>query len=296
LVSARLTIPRVDNRGLNFNDLERITPEEIAAFRESYRTEDGAPQSGFDFLIEHNPAALKTYRYFATQVQPPYRDPRFQAPVFGAIGHYALLDFDEGVRYCIVPVLRAGLTREQVEEGLALSFMVGGTRALVTIGRALKDFRWPERAEGALDWPEGWTPDPAAFDSGLDFSTQEVLPGEVNGVIAWYERTIGWVPTWVRYYGRFNARALKGWRYRYEKALVTLPKQVQPLSLLFAAVQLEQREAIRENVALARAFGATLDDVVQAIGVTAVYGTSKITVTYDAAGDILDNWATEEGR
>jgi hypothetical protein len=286
----RVNIPRVDSRGLDFTNLNDITPEEIEAFRQSYRTEDGSPQSGFDYLIEHNPAALKTYRYFATQVQPPFRDPRFQAPVFGAIGHYGYLDFDEGVRYCVVPVLRAGYTRGQVEEGLALSFMVGGTRALVTIGRALKDFHWPEKAEAALSWPEAWDPDPAAFSSGVDFSTSEVLPGEVEKVVAWYERTIGWVPTWVRYFARYNKAALKGWRYRYEKALVTLPKQVLPLSFLYAGVQFEQKETIRENVLLARTFGATLDDVIQAIGVTAVYGTEKVGVAYEAAGDILDTW------
>jgi hypothetical protein len=285
------SIPRVDNRGLDFNNLDGISAEEIQKFRESYRAEDGSPQSGFDFLIDHNPAALKTYRYFATSVQPPFRDPRYQAPVFGAIGHYASLDFDEGVRYCIVPVLRAGLTKAQVEEGLALSFMCGGTRAIVTIGRALKDFRWPEKAEGALDWPEGWVADPSAFASGVDFSTMEVLPGETDKIVGWYQRTIDWVPVWVRFLARYNPAALKGWRYRYEKALVTLPKQILPLSFLFAGIQFEQKEMIRENTLLARAFGATLDDVVQAIGVCAVYGTEKLTIAYETAGDILDNWS-----
>jgi hypothetical protein len=295
-MSARTTIARVDSRGLDFNNLDGITPEEIETFRESYRTEDGSPQSGFDFLIDNNPAALKTYRYFATQIQPPFRDPRYQAPVFGAIGHYALLDFDEGVRYCIVPVLRAGYTKQQVLEGMALAFMVAGTRALVTIGRALRDFRWPEVADGAVSWPEDWTPDPEAFSSGLDFTTQQALPGEAKMVVDWYERTIEWVPPWVRYWARHNQAALKGWRYRYEKALVTLPKQVLPLSFLYAAVQLEQRDAIRENVLLARAFGTTADDVLQCIDVTAVYGTEKIGVAYEAAGDILDDWAGETVR
>src|SRR5579862_8331216 len=89
------TPSRLDSRGLDFQNLDGITPEEAETFRESYRTEDGNPQSGFDFLIEHNPAALKTYRYWATAVQPPFHDARWQAPVWGAIAHYAWLDFDE---------------------------------------------------------------------------------------------------------------------------------------------------------------------------------------------------------
>jgi hypothetical protein len=281
----------MDSRGLDFQNLSGITPEEIETFRNSYRTEDGSMQSGFDFLIDHNPAALKTYRYYASYVQQPFRNPRFQAPVFGGIAYVALLDFDEGVRYCIVPALRAGFTRAQIMEGMSIVFLVGGTRSLVTIGRALEGFTWPGAAEGALDWPEGWTADPAAFASGLDFSTPEVLPGEVDKVVDWYERTIDWVPTWVRYFARYNPAALKGWRYRYEKALPTLPKQVMPMSLLFAGARLEQKETIRENVLLARSFGVPREDVLQALGVTAVYGTEKIAVAYEAAADIFDDWS-----
>ena len=46
---------------------------------------------------------------------------------------------------------------------------------------------------------------------------------------------------------------------------------------------------IRENTLLARAFGATLNDVVQAIGVCAVCGTGKLTIACETTGDILDN-------
>lgn len=286
----RVTIPRVGNRGLDFSNLRNITPDEIQSFRSSYQTEDGNPQSGFDYLIDHNPAALKTYRYFATAIQPPYRDPRFGASAFGWLGYYGYLDFDEGVRYSVVPTVRAGYSRAQVEEGMSIAFMCGGTRALVTIGRAMKDFRWPEAAEGATPWPQDWKPDPEAFASGLDFSTQDALPGEVEKVISWYERTIDWVPNWVRYFARFNPAALKGWRYRYENALMTLPKQILPLSFIAAGTLFQQKELIRENVLMARAFGTALDDALQSIDTTVVYGTEKAAMAYEAAGDILENW------
>lgn len=174
-MAVRRTIPRLDSRGLDFNNLASISPEEIEAFRESYRSEDGNQQTGFDFLIDHNPAALKTYRYYVTSIQAPFRDPRYQAAVFGGIAQYGLLDFDEGIRYSISPLLRAGFTKDQVFEGLGLAFMVGGTRTLVTTARALKDYRWPEKAADAVDWPDGWTADPAAFASGVDFSMMDAL-------------------------------------------------------------------------------------------------------------------------
>jgi hypothetical protein len=294
-MTAPTELPRLDSRGLDFNNLGGITAEEAETFRESYRQQDGSQQSGFDFLIDHNPGALKTYRYYATAVQQPFLDPRYQAAVFGGIGYVAYLDFDEAVRYCVVPALRAGYTKAQIEEGLALSFMVSGTRGLVTIARALKDFDWDAHVKDpeAKDWPDSWRPDPAAFDSGVDFSTGEVLPGELDKMVGWYEQTIGWVPPWVQFYARYNPGALKGWRYRYEKALVTLPKQVLPMSLLFAAVRMEQRDALRENVLLAKAFGVPRDDVVTAVQVTAVYGSEKVSAAYRNMGDLLDAWDNE---
>jgi hypothetical protein len=43
-VANPVEISRLDSRGLDFDNLEGITPEEIETFRESYRTEDGSPQ------------------------------------------------------------------------------------------------------------------------------------------------------------------------------------------------------------------------------------------------------------
>lgn len=290
-MSERIAIPRVDSRGLDFQNLDGITPEEVQAYRADQLKEDGNAQSGFDYLMDVNPRALKSYRYFATSIQPPYRDPRFAASVFGWLGYYAYLDFDEGVRYSVTPVMRAGFTRAQVEEGMSIAFMCGGTRALVTIGRALADYQWPEPAEDVNPWPDDWQPDPAAFASGLDFSTNELLPGEQEKIVGWYEGTIDWVPSWVHYFGRHNQRALKGWRYRYENALVTLPKQILPLSFITAGVQFKHEELLRENVLLARAFGTTLDDVLQSIDTCAVYGTEKVGFAYRHVGDLLDAWA-----
>src|SRR3954452_16375597 len=86
--------PRLDGRGLDFGDLDHITPQEIAEFRASQTEEDGAPQSGFDYLLDNHPGTLKRHKFFSTQIQPPYREARYQACAFGALAHYGLLDFD----------------------------------------------------------------------------------------------------------------------------------------------------------------------------------------------------------
>jgi hypothetical protein len=282
--------PRLGGRGLNFEDLDNITPEEIVEFRASQVKEDGASQSGFDYLLDNHPGTIKRHKFFSTQIQPPYRDQRYQAVVFGWLGYYGYLDFDEGVLYSVEPCLRSGFTREQILEGVGVAFMLGGTRSIACIGRALKDYHWPGKAEETVAWPEGWEPDPAAFASGLDFSTREALPGEAEKVIAWYERTIGWVPSWVVHWAKFNPNALKGWRCKYEGALTLLPKQVMPLSAMTAAVLFEYPEMLRENVLLARAWGAELTDVLSAIDLTSVYATEKISFAARAVGDLLEAW------
>lgn len=55
------------------------------------------------------------------------------------------------------------------------------------------------------------------------------------------------------------------------------------------------RESIRENVLVARAFAAGLDDVLPGIGGTGVYGTEKLGYAYDAAGNILDRRDRDDG-
>lgn len=279
---------KLSSRGLDFSNLRGITQEEADQFRQSYLTEDGNRQTGFDYLIDHNPAPLKTYRYYITSMQPPFRDPRHQAAVFGALAHYGLLDFEEGIRYAVTPMLRAGYTKEQVHEGLSLTFMVGGTRSLVTIANALRDYKWPEKAADAAGFPDHWKAEPAAFASGLDFSDMEALPGEVEKVIAWYEETIGWVPGWVRYFAKRNPAALKGWRYRYENALVTLPKQILPVSFLFAGVAFKHKELLRENFLLCRAWGVDDAQILQTLELSTVYGTEYLAFAYEVLGDLID--------
>ena len=44
---------------------------------------------------------------------------------------------------------------------------------------------------------DGWAPDPGAFTSGMDFSTREVLDGEMDLLQDWYLRTIGEIPAYV---------------------------------------------------------------------------------------------------
>lgn len=57
-----------------------------------------------------------------------------------------MVGYDVGVRYAVRMMQVAGLSRSQVYENLAISFLVGGPRGMETIALALKDYEWIEPA------------------------------------------------------------------------------------------------------------------------------------------------------
>jgi hypothetical protein len=286
-----LRVPRIDDRGLDFSKLDEITPEEIAEFRRSYTAEDGRPHVAFEFLIENRPSILKRYRLFATYLSPPFGNARLiSALSLGFMSFYGLLGFEPGILYCLISLHRAGFSRAEVFEALELPFLTCGPRGLQTIAQALDGYEWPPDPCEPVGWDGGWAADPGALSSGVDPATRQVLPGEVDKIVGWYERTLGEVPPYVRYLARFNQPALKAWRIRWEHALPTLPKQLLPMTLLTAACLHGEAADIRENVLLARAFGVHLDELRLALETCAVYGPGKLSTVMSAAGDILEAW------
>jgi hypothetical protein len=52
---------------------------------------------------------------------------------------------------------------------------------------------------------DGWAPDLGAFSSGIDFSTRDVLDGEMELLEDWYLRTIGEIPAYVGFLRQHRA-------------------------------------------------------------------------------------------
>lgn len=294
------------DRGLNLSEPESLTREELDAFNTHYSNWDGRPHIGLNFWAENDrPDILKRYRLFARYLGVAPKTAltdetvgkilananHIAAQCFGTCMYYSLLGFEAGVRYPISGAQRTGYSKAMVVEGLGISCMYSSTRGMETIALALKDHKWIEPAQPP-EWRNGWTPDPEAFRSGLDFSTQTLTSHEVASLEDWYDRNVGEVPRFVRFMARHNPELLKAYRNRYENLLRLLPKQVMPTALIYIHSVLHNWGALRQNVMLAKNWGVTYDEVMNALWAAAIYYEidSGVDEIWMAVGDVLDNW------
>ncbi len=294
------------DRGLNLSDPEHLTQQELDAFNTHYATWDGRPHIGLNFWPQHGrPDILKRYRLFARYLGVAPKTAltgetvgkilananHIAAQCFGTCMWYSLLGFEAGVRYPISGAQRTGYSREMIVEGLGVSCLYSSTRGMETIALALQDYQWIEPAQPPA-WRNGWAPDPEAFASGLDFSKPGMSSREVSLLEDWYDWNVGEVPRFIRFMTRHNPELLKAYRNRYENLLRVLPKQVMPTTLMYIHSVLHNWRALRENVLLAKHWGVTYDEVMNALWAAAVYyeidsGAEEI---YEVVGDIVDSW------
>ena len=279
-------------RGVDLNRTGSLSEEEVQASQEFYKKTLGTTLIGLEFWNEHGPDQLRRYRRFV-DVSTPGRYERGQRKVdgFGFLPYYANHGFAFGVQYLLRTRQRLGLTKSQIEEGVAMAFLVCGPMGMDTIARALADFEWivPEQP---ANYPEGWAADPGAFKCGLDYSRDELAPAERRALEDWYRDTLGEVPPYVRFLGRERPTVLKAMRNRWESCFVELPKQFMPVSMLHYAVTTNSKEGVRENVLLAKAWGVSKEMTLNLICSALINGwTSGASLVEEAAGDVLSKWS-----
>jgi hypothetical protein len=195
--------------------------------------------------------------------------------------------YTAGIRYLVHMHQSMGFTKAQILEGLAVAFLYNGPRGSQTVAEALDGYEWIEPETPAVFF-DGWAPDPDAFKTGMDFTTREVLDGELDLLDRWYLRTIGEIPPYVGFLRRHRPQLLKSWRNRYENILFELPKQVMPYSQLHFNVMRGWADGIRESVLLARAFGMTKEQVYEPLFSPMVNtGPEAYNIVQQAAGDVL---------
>lgn len=287
---------RVTNsRGLELGDMESVSDHEVSAFATFYNSVLGHRHIGLDLWLDTRPDVLKRYRQYSDTATPRTFEDDHRITGAGFTTFYAVVGYDVGVRYAVRMMQVAGLSRSQVYENLAISFLVGGPRGMETIALALKDYEWIEPARPAT-FPDGWAHRPEFLRSGLDFSTREASAAEVELMRSWYLRTIGEVPPYVELLLEVRPELLKAYRNRYENLLHELPTEFIPSSLLHYDVIRGFGEGIRENVLLLRALGVSRQMVVNIAGSASLNGgMAGFSVMANAAGDVLRNWeATDE--
>ena len=293
------------DRGLNLSNFDETTPEEVEAFKLHYASWDGRSHIGLNTFLENRPDALKRYRLFGhflataptTAVTPENAAEQEvdgnRTGSFGLIWFYGMLGFTAGVAYVVRNKQMYGYTKDQCWEGMSVAFLYGGPRTMESVANALEGYEWTEPAHPPR-FHGAWAPDPDAFRSGLDFSSPDLTPAELRLLEDWYQRAIGYVPRHVGFMAEVHPQLLKAYRNRYEHCLVTLPKQVMPATLLSIQLHRQDREGIRENLHLARAFGMAREEVLHALYNVLLYGGMETATLFDeVGGDLLRRWDEE---
>lgn len=278
--------------GLNLAEPEVTTQEEIDEFRRISAVQLGVQQPGLDFWLDMQPEVLKRYRLWADKLRPRDTDEapnKWTASGIAIMYLYAMTEFHDGLRYSLHGMSRT-MTKAQILEQVALVFRYVGPRGMATIARAARDHTWPDPIEPAK-WPTGWAPDPDAFKSGADFKSPEASADDIRKILEWYERWLGEVPKHIHLLARYRPELLKAYRSRYENTLRLLPKQTEPHALLQINIQRGCGHGIREGMLLARGFGMTRTQVLEAISWGTFYGGNEaLGLLDDVAGDVLDSW------
>jgi hypothetical protein len=275
------------HRGLDLSKPTELSAEEAEAFKHHYATQFGVPMTGLDWWIDRNPEVLKRYRLYCSltlRVNPAQTGN-------GTLTFYALKGYVKGVRYILHSWSQRGVSKAQALEMLAIAFVHAGPRGMETIAEAAQGIEFEENPEIPATFPDGWAADIGAFKSGLDFSTVDLSEKEKGLLYAWYLRTIGEIPPYVRFMAEHRPRLIKTHRARIENMLYVLPKQFWPTTMLYYHVMSRQAEGIRENVLLCKSWGVTKSDTLDTIGNALVYGQMEAaTMVQNEAGDVFDGW------
>jgi hypothetical protein len=283
--------------GLDLENVEVTGRDEIAAFRSSALEATGGrltyPVSAYSVMLENRPDMLKLhFRQMNTIAVGAGSGELATLARITMLNWYLFDRYEEGIIAEIRGMHRAGATREQVGEVLAISFMHCGPSGLRFLYSSAFDFlQGYEDPEQPMKFPDGWASDPDALRSGMDLSSRGMTDQDRSALFAWYEETIGEVPRSVQFLARHNPDYLKAWRAKLEGTLRgALPKQVLPYIMIHFNVNRGFREGIREAVLLGRAWGMSKAHVVHAISFATGYmaGLDGLYAVDDAVGDLLD--------
>jgi hypothetical protein len=205
---------------------------------------------------------------------------------------YIRIGWETGIYNEFRELQMRGLSKAQIMEIVMFAQLSGGgIRSMGHVHNAV--------GKSLLDWtngsgptfPEGWAPDPDAFKAGIDLSVGELTDQDRTNILAWYERTMDWVPKSVQFAIKHQPRFLKAQRAKWESVFRLLPKQVAPFLMLAQHTVTGFREGLREGALLAKAWGFTPAWVLEPITGQAYYfkGMEALEAASDAIDDVLDS-------
>jgi hypothetical protein len=289
--------------GLDWRLDDRFSPTERDRLLDWYRTHHGDGELDLvafaPFLIDQMPAAFKlTRRHVQATMQG--RDgvqlPAITNFLFN-ISSFPSLGFAKGIKYELIGARSLGASRALVMDVLEYAYLSAGPRGMNAVAELSDDYlrQWLDPPDlAAIEWPEGWAPDPQAFRSGIDHDTPGLTDTELRALSAWHQRNFGLVPRSVELFGRLHPEAYKLQRIRYEKAIGTvMPAQLAPLLTLHLATIKLQPLVMRQAVHQARVLGVRRHHVVQTLfgGMRQMLVDPMVTeAVADAVADELAGW------
>jgi hypothetical protein len=278
--------------GLDLTNLDSITPEEVAAFRNYYTRVKGQPMPALEFWLEFRPDVMKRYRAGVRHTTSAEEHDHPLLHAMAMLHFYAVTGYEDGIEYEVKLCHEGGATKAEILDLLAVAFIHGSPRGMrfVASGASSQLRDWVE-PEPRAKWPAGWSCDPDALRSGADFSTQDASAEDIKRIVAWYRATLGEVPSYVDFLARNRPGLLKAYRNRFEHAIRDeLPTQMLAYAVLNMNVARGFAEGIRESVLLGSALGMTRPQLTDAITWGLYYGgVDAIGVAQRAAGDLLDH-------
>jgi len=210
-----------------------MTAEEIDAYRAQYTGSNKGLLDSFEFWLEFRPDVLKRHkartRHYASALEPVHP----LVELLGAIHQYTIMP---SVRRRLRGAPGADQRRASHRHPRHALDCLRPLRAPRHVrGRLLQ--RLPARLRdppaATERFPAGWTFDPNAFDSGMDYSTREASAEDMERLTDWYTRTLGEVPRYVGFLALHRPGLLKAYRDRYEHAIRdSLPCQMLPWMML----------------------------------------------------------------
>ena len=278
--------------GLDLSHPDEITDEERQRFSQAFLSYGGRPHLGLNFWLDDRIDILKRYRLWSGTITNRAAGDRimYSPNGYGFVYLYGITGYDAGVNYIVHMEQQQGFTKEQVLEGIATAFVWLGPRGMESVAKGLASYEWIQPA-GRPSFPDNWSADPDAFRSGLDFRAPELTAAELAQLKAWYARVEGEVPAYVDFLAAHGGKLLKAYRQRFELTLRTLPKQIMPYVMIHIDVMRGNRDGIREGVLLARGFGMTKAQTLEAIAWGMFYGGVETgSIVDEVASDILDSW------
>jgi hypothetical protein len=265
------------SEGLDLNNIEEMTLEEVDANLASVWRGRGPLYEMYatSLMLDYAPQFAKLHRWGSDLFGRP--DP-VQITLLACqnLHSYMMQGWETGIHNSFKTLLRNGMAVQQTMELVMFNQLYAGMRGLGhvfrAVGQDLPSYKRPMNAPPPF--PASWDVDTDAFECGLDSTTRAMTDADVTNLTGWYENTIGYVPTSIRFGLKYHPEFVKVNRSKWEVAIRTLPKQIVPYIMLRHHTIKGSEEGLREATLLALAWGITPELIGRAITATAMFYTN----------------------